>query len=63
MYEDIFESIRNAAQKRNLRESTINLYCNDVRYFLQCTGKEIADLTVEDVDAFLTTKRLEGRSP
>ena len=63
MYEDIFESIRNAAQKRNLRESTINHYCNDVRYFLQCTGKEIADLTVEDVDAFLTTKRLEGRSP
>jgi len=45
MYEDIFESIRNAAQKRNLRKSTINLYCNDVRYFLQYTGKEIADLT------------------
>ena len=44
MYEDIYESIRNAAQKRNLRESTINLYCNDVRYFLQCTGKEVADL-------------------
>ena len=63
MYENIYESIRNAAQKRNLRESTINLYCNDVRYFLQCTGKEIADLTIEDVDAFLTKKRLEGRSP
>ena len=63
MYENIYESIRNAAQKRNLRESTINLYCNDVRYFLKCTGKEVADLTTEDVDAFLTTKRLEGRSP
>ena len=29
MYEDIFESIRNAAQKRNPRESTINLYTID----------------------------------
>ena len=63
MYEDIYASIRNAAQKRNLRESTINIYCSDVRYFLKCTGKEVADLTIEDVDAFLTTKRLEGRSP
>ena len=63
MYEDIYASIRYAAQKRNLRESTIDLYCNDVRYFLKCTGKEVADLTTEDVDAFLTTKRLEGRSP
>ena len=63
MYEDIYASIRNAAQKRNLRESTINIYCSDVRYFLKCTGKEVADLTIEDVDAFLTAKRLEGRSP
>ena len=63
MYENIYESIRNAAQKRNLRESTINLYCNDVRYFLKCTGKDVTDLTIEDVDAFLTAKRLEGRSP
>ena len=63
MYEDIYASIRNAAQKRNLRESTINLYCNDVRYFLKCTGKDVTDLTIEDVDAFLTAKRLEGRSP
>ena len=58
MYEDIYASIRNAAQKRNLRESTINIYCSDVRYFLKCTGKEVADLTIEDVDAFLTAKRL-----
>ena len=63
MYEDIYASIRYAAQKRNLRESTIDLYCNDTRYFLRCTGKEIADLTIEDVDAFLTIKRLEGISP
>lgn len=28
MYEDIFESIRQAAKKRNLRERTIQLYCS-----------------------------------
>ena len=27
MYKDIFESIRNEAEKRNLRERTIQLYC------------------------------------
>ena len=63
MYEKVFESIRQAAEKRNLRESTISLYCNDVRYFLKCTGKDVSDLTLDDVDTFLTSKRLEGRSP
>ena len=29
MYEDIYESIRHAAEKRNLRERTIQLYCSD----------------------------------
>ena len=28
MYKDIFESIRNEAEKRNLRERTIQLYCS-----------------------------------
>ncbi len=63
MYEDIFESIRKAAEKRNLRERTIQLYCNDVAYFLRCTNKPVGDLTLEDAGAFLTMKRLEGRSP
>ena len=63
MYEDIFESIRQAAEKRNLRERTIQLYCSDVSYFLRCTNKPVTDLTLEDADAFLTMKRLEGRSP
>ena len=63
MYEDIFESIRKAAEKRNLRERTIQLYCSDVGYFLRCTNKPVADLTLEDADAFLTMKRLHGRSP
>ena len=63
MYEDIFDSIRKAAEKRNLRERTIQLYCSDVGYFLRCTNKPTTDLTLEDADAFLTMKRLEGRSP
>ena len=63
MYEDIFESIRKAAEKRNLRERTIQLYCSNIRYFLRCTNKPVTDLTLEDADAFLTMKRLEGGSP
>lgn len=63
MYEDIFKSIRQAAEKRNLRERTIQLYCNDVSYFLRCANKPIDELTLEDAGAFLTMKRLEGRSP
>ena len=63
MYEDIFASIRQAAEKRNLRERTIQLYCSDVGYFLRCTNKPTAELSLEDADAFLTMKRMEGRSP
>ena len=63
MYEDIYNSIRLAAEKRNLRERTIQLYCNDVGYFLRCTNKQISELSLEDADAFLTRKRLEGISP
>ena len=60
MYKDIFESIRNEAEKRNLRERTIQLYCSDVSYFLRWIGKNISDLTLEDAESFLTAKRLEG---
>lgn len=63
MYEDVFESIRKAAEKRNLRESTIQLYCSNVSYFLRYTEKPVSDLTLDDADAFLTRKRLEGISP
>lgn len=63
MYEDIFDSIRFAAEKRNLREATIRLYCSNVSYFLRFTEKPVSSLTLEDADAFLTSKRLEGRSP
>ncbi len=63
MYEDIFDSIRSEAEKRNLRERTIQLYCADVSYFLRCIGKPVSDLTLEDAESFLTIKRLESRSP
>ena len=63
MYEDIYNYIRLAAEKRNLRERTIQLYCNDVGYFLRCTNKQISELSLEEADAFLTRKRLEGISP
>ena len=60
MYKDTFESIRNEAEKRNLRERTIQLYCSDVSYFLHWIGKNVSDLTLEDAESFLTAKRLEG---
>ena len=63
MYKDIFEYIHNEAEKRNLRERTIQLYCSDVSYFLRWSGKNVSDLTLEDAESFLTAKRLEGRSP
>ena len=50
MYKDIFESIRNEAEKRNLRERTIQLYCSDVSYFLRWIGKNVSDLTLEDAE-------------
>ena len=53
MYKDIFESIHNEAEKRNLRERTIQLYCSDVRYFLRWIGKNVSDLTLEDAESFL----------
>lgn len=63
MYDDIFESIRKEAEKRNLRERTIKLYCANVSYFLRYTGKTVPELTLDDAENFLTAKRLEGRSP
>ena len=63
MYEDIFESIRKEAEKRNLRDSTIKAYCHTVDFFLRSVGKSIHELTLADAEDFLAQKRLEGRSP
>lgn len=53
MYKDIFESIRNEAEKRNLRERTIQLYCSDVSYFLRWIGKTFLILRLKMRKVFL----------
>ena len=63
MYDEIFSQITNAANKRNLRDSTIHAYCTSVAHFLKYTDKPIDALTTDDVDTFLTEKRLSGISP
>lgn len=63
MYENIFAQIRYEANKRNLKESTIAAYCNSIDFFLRSVNKDISALTTDDVDAFLTEKRLGGLAP
>ena len=63
MYDDIFDQIRSEAQKRNLKDSTIDAYCNSVNYFLRTINKDVSALTTDDVDAFLMEKRLGGLAP
>ena len=63
MYENIIAQIRYEANKRNLKESTIAAYCNSVDFFLRSVNKDIYALTTDDVDAFLTEKRLGGLAP
>ena len=60
MYNEIFSQITNAANKRNLRDSTIHAYCTSVAHFLKYTGKSIDALTTDDVDTFLTEKGFLG---
>ena len=57
MYEDIFELVTIAAQKRNLKESTTKAYCHALSPFLNATGKPWQELTIADADDYLTTKR------
>ena len=53
MYKDIFESIRNEAEKRNLRERTIQLYCSDVSYLLRWIEKMFLILHLKMRKVFL----------
>lgn len=62
MYNEIFEQITIAANKRNLRDSAIHAYCTSVARFLKYTDKPTDALTTDDVDTFLTEKRLSGIS-
>ena len=63
MYEDIFELVTIAAQKRNLKESTSHRYCQALTPFLKSANKPWQELTIEDADDYLTTKRLAGIMP
>lgn len=63
MYEDIFELIIIAAQKRNLKESTSHRYCQALTPFLQAINKPWQELSIEDADDYLTAKRLAGIMP
>ena len=50
MYEDIFELIIIAAQKRNLKESTSHRYCQALTPFLKAINKPWQELSIEDAD-------------
>lgn len=63
MYEDIYNQIKLAAEKKNLKPSTANAYCHTIRHFLDYTGKPWNELIIDDADAFLTAKRLSGVMP
>ena len=63
MYEDILELVTIAAQKKNLKESTIHSYRQSLIHFFNSTDKTWKELTVSDVDDFLTAKRLAGIMP
>ena len=63
MYEDIFELVTIAAQKRNLKESTSHRYCQALTPFLKASNKPWQELTIEDADDYLTAKRLAGIMP
>lgn len=63
MYDEIFSQIIDAANKRNLKDSTIHAYCTSIAHFLNYTNKPTDALTIDDVDLFLTEKRLSQISP
>lgn len=63
MYEDIFELIIIAAQKRNLKESTSHRYCQALTPFLKTLNKPWQELSIEDADDYFTAKRLAGIMP
>lgn len=64
MYNEIYHSIRDAASKRNLKDSTVDAYCVTIRHFMDSIGKTaLGDLTTNDVDTFLSDKRSKGIAP
>ena len=62
MYKEIYNQLKNEAAKKNLKESTIHAYYTSVLHFLNYTGKSVSELNLDDVDDFLSYKRLSGIS-
>ena len=58
MYEDIYNQIKLAAEKKNLKPSTANAYCHTIRHFLDYTGKPWNELIIDDADVFLNRKKV-----
>ena len=64
MYEEIYQLLRETASKRNLKESTVDAYCVTIHHFLESIGKtNLSELTIQDVDFFLSLKREKGIAP
>ena len=63
MYEDIFELVTIATRKKNLKESTARAYCHALSPFLNTIDKPWQELSIADVDDYLTAKRLAGIMP
>ena len=63
MYDDILELVTIAAQKKNLKDSTIHTYRQSLKHFFKSTAKTWQELTITDADDFLTAKRLAGAMP
>lgn len=63
MYEDILELVTVAAEKKNLKDSTIHTYRQSLRNFFKSIDKPWQELTTSDADDYLTAKRLAGVMP
>lgn len=64
MYNEIYKLIKETASKRNLKDSTVDAYCVTIHHFMESIGKTtLDDLTIHDVDVFLSEKRLVGIAP
>lgn len=63
MYEDILELVTVAAEKKNLKDSTIHTYRQSLRNFFKSIDKPWQELTISDADDYLTAKRLAGVMP
>lgn len=64
MYNEIYKLIKETASKRNLKDSTVDAHCVTIHHFMESIGKTtLDDLTIHDVDVFLSEKRLVGIAP